>query len=294
MGNGGARAGTQALTMAADTINRGILRGALDQPLQAPDGNYFETTARGREGLFVAFVLERWLQSAPAGPIPFSGAESELAVNALAEGWNSSVIHLLAQRPQASRELQRAADGLSRRALRRLLSAMHRCGQLEIRASSDAGDAVYAVTDWLRAGVAALIAAARIERRYPSAETAPIDARDVEASFMLALPLLELPQDLSGSCRLGVALDENPGAPIVDAGPGMAGVTAQVGDGRVVSCMPGLDLRADTWAAGTASDWLDTVIEPDAKRVRTGGDRRLAALLLNALNQTLFGVPTRR
>lgn len=47
----------------------------------------------------------------------------------------------------------------------------------------------------------------------------------------------------------------------------MAGVTARVDRGRVVSCTPGFDLRAETWGAATASNWLDTVIEPDAKRV---------------------------
>ncbi len=72
-----------------------------------------------------------------------------------------------------------------------------------------------------------------------------------------------------------------------------AAIAALIDGGRVVSCEPGLDLRAETWAAGTASDWLDTVIEPDAKRVRSGGDKRLAALLLNRLHKTLFGVPTR-
>ena len=279
--------------MAADPINRDILRGGLGQPVRAPDGQRFETTPSGREGLFAAFVLERWLQAAPAGPIAFAGEGSEPAVNALVEGWDSSVIHALARRPQTFGELRAAADGLSRRALRRLLSAMRRCGQLEARGSTEAGDAVYGATDWLRGGVAALIAAARIELREPSAGAAPIDALDVEAAFMLALPLLELPQDLAGACRLGVALGDNPGAPVGDATPEMAGVTAQIEAGRVVSCAPGLDQGAKTWAAGTAGDWLDTVIEPDAKRVRRGGSRRLAAILIDNLHRTLFGVPTR-
>ena len=196
----GARAGTRALMMAADPINRDILRGGLGQPVRAPDGQRFETTPSGREGLFAAFVLERWLQAAPAGPIAFAGEGSEPAVNALVEGWDSSVIHALARRPQTFGELRAAADGLSRRALRRLLSAMRRCGQLEARGSTEAGDAVYGATDWLRGGVAALIAAARIELREPSAGAAPIDALDVEAAFMLALPLLELPQDLARAC----------------------------------------------------------------------------------------------
>lgn len=279
--------------MAADPINRDILRGALEQPLQAPDGQHFETTARGREGLFVAFVLERWLQSAPAGPIAFAGEESELAVNALAEGWASSVIHLLAHRPHTFDELHRAIDGLRRRTLRRLLSAMHRCGQLEMQTPTDTGAAVYSVTTWLRRSIAALIASARIERRDLGVETAPIDALDVEAAFQLALPLLELPESLSGECRLGVVLEEEAGAPFGEPDASMAGVTAQVERGRVVSCTPGLDPGAKTWGVGTASDWLDTVIEPDVKRVRSGGDRRLAALLVNGLHRTLFGVPTR-
>ena len=292
MSSGGMRAGAQVLTMAADPINRGILRSVLEEPLQVPDG-YFEVTAEGREGLFVAFVVERWLQSAPEGPIDFAGKEAGVAVTALAEGWSSGLIHALAQRPHTFRELQRAVDGLGKRALRRTLSAMRRAGQVEVRDSTDAGAAVYAATDWLRAGVATLIASARVERRDPTAVRVPIDALDVEAAFLLSLPLLELPEDLTGGCRLGVSLEDDTGAPIGEPDPSMAGVTAWVDRGRVVSCTPGLDLRADTWGAGTAMDWLDTVIEPDAKRVRTGGDRRLAALLLNSLHQTLFGVQTR-
>ena len=291
--SGGMRAGAHVLTMAADPINRGILRSVLEEPLQVPDG-HFEVTPEGREGLFVAFVVERWLQSAPEGPIDFAGKEAGLAVAALVEGWSSGLIHALAQRPpQTFRELQRAVDGLGKRALRRTLSAMRRAGQVEVHTSADGDAAAYAPTDWLRAGVAALAAAARVERRDPRADTVPIDALDVEAAFLLSLPLLELPQDLTGGCRLGVSLEDDTWAPIGEPDPSMAGVTARIDRGRVVSCTAGLDLRADTWGAGTASDWLDTVIEPDAKRVRTGGDRRLAALLLNGLHQTLFGVPTR-
>lgn len=44
------------------------------------------------------------------------------------------------------------------------------------------------------------------------------------------------------------------------------------------------------WAGATAEAWLNTVIEPDAKRVRTGGDKRLARLLLDGLHQRLFVV----
>ena len=52
-------------------------------------------------------------------------------------------------------------------------------------------------------------------------------------------------------------------------------------------CMNPRDHPTHTW-----THRLDTVIEPDAKRVRTGGDRRLAAILVNRLHETLFGVRT--
>lgn len=52
-------------------------------------------------------------------------------------------------------------------------------------------------------------------------------------------------------------------------------------------CMNPRDYPTYTW-----THRLDTVIEPDAKRVRTGGDRRLAAILVNRLHETLFGVRT--
>jgi len=287
------RAGAHVLMKAADPLNRSILRTVLERPVQAGPGSHYEVTGQGREALFVAFVIERWLQGAPDGPIDFESEEAGLAVAALAEGWASSLLHALARGPQTFRELRKSIDARSRRKLRRILTDMRRAGQVEARANGDDEAAAYAVTDWAREGIAPLIAAARLERRGPTAEMAPIDALDVEAAFLLALPLLELPEDLSGSCRIGVLLKDDAASPVLETAPDMAGVTARIDRGRAVACEPGLDLRAETWVAGTAGDWLDTVIEPDAKRVRSGGDRRLAALLLNGLHQTLFGVPTR-
>ncbi len=286
--DGGMRAGAHVLRMTADPINRNILRTLSERRVWAGPNHHLEITARGREGLFVAFVVERWLQDAPGGPIEFGGDEAEETVAALAEGWSSSAVHVLARGPCTLQELRGTIDGLGRRALTHTLSAMTRAGLVELRAGGD----VYAPSDWLRAGIAALIAAARVERRDPDNPASPIDALDVEAAFLLALPLLELPEDLTGSCRLGVGLEEDRAGPVPDAAPDMAGLTARIDAGRVVACEPALDPGAETWAAGSASDWLDTVIEADAKRVRTGGDKRLAALLLNRLHETLFGVPT--
>jgi DNA-binding HxlR family transcriptional regulator len=276
------RAGAQLLLMAANPINRGILRTVLEHPLEVAPGHRYEVSAGGREVLFVAFVVERWLQRAPEGPLHFDSKEAERAVVALAEGWTATVVHVLARGPHTFDELHRAIDGLSRRELRSHLSAMRKAGQVEPLPTEGNGT-LYAATEWLRAGIAPLTASARLERNNPREDMAPIDALDVEAGFMLSLPQVELPSELSGICRLGLNLDEGEAS-------AMTGVAAEIDQGAIVSCMPGLDKPANAWAAGTASQWLDTVIEPDTESVRTGGDRWLTRALLAGLHRALFGV----
>lgn len=267
--------------MATDPLNRKILRTVLERPL-VMEGGHYEVSPEGREALFVAFVVERWLQNCPRGPLPFDSKEAERAVSALVEGWSATVVHMLAREPMTLRELDQAIDGLGRRALRRHLAAMQSVGQVD--ALDDAGgESIYAATDWLRGGIAPLIAAARVELRKPMEDMSPIDPLDVEAGFRLSLALLELPIELSGTCWLGLNLEEVEHSRLT-------GVTVKVEEGYIVSCAPGLNREADAWAAGSAADWLDTVIEPDAKRVRTGGDRWLSSALLDALHRTLFGV----
>ncbi len=280
------RAGAHVLMMAADPIKRGILRKVLERPLEMEPGRLYQVSSGGREMLFVGFVVERWLQSTPGEPVAFDSPEAERAVTALAEAWSATVVHALAREPLTFRELREAVKGLNRRTLKRYLVAMQRAGQVETL-SGGGGEDIYALTDWLRAGIAPLIASARLELRNPMEGAAPIDALDVEAGFRLSLPLLELPRELSGACSLGLNL-------VDDESAGLTGVTAHIEEGRVISCTAGLDEKADAWAAASAADWLDTVIEPDAKRVRTGGDRWLASAVVTALHKTLFGVPVTR
>lgn len=276
------RAGAQILLMAANPINRGILRSVLERPLELEPGHLYKVSSGGQEALYAGFVVERWLQSAPHGPLDFDGKEAESAVAALAEGWSATVVHALAREPLTFGELERAVEGVGKRELKRHFRAMQDAAQIE--ALPGAGEPLYALTDWMRSGIAPLIASARLERRNPMEGMAPIDALDVEAGFRLSLPLVELPKELTGTCSLGLNLAE-------DESEAMTGVTARVEEGRVVSCVPGLDRGADAWAAATATQWLDTVIEPDTKHVRAGGDRWLADALVEALHRALFGLP---
>ncbi|HET9162459.1 MAG TPA: hypothetical protein VFN89_03305 [Solirubrobacterales bacterium] len=284
------RAGTHVLRMATNPIQRQILRTMVTRGVRVElDDAVYQVSPQGREVLFVSFVAERWLQSAPQGPLDFDGPQAEAAVLALAEGWNTTLIHALAHEPLTRKQLNDRLKGVRRGQVKRLLAAMRSSGLVEGRPSSEPGNedgVLYAVTDWLRAGLAPLAAAARVERRQGIKGAAPIDALDVEAAFYLSLPILELPRELTGVCRLGVNLDD-------EGKTALTGVTAEIDQGRVLTCHPGLEGPADAWANAPALDWLDTVIEPDAKRVRTGGDKWLPAALLRSLHETLFGVPVR-
>jgi DNA-binding HxlR family transcriptional regulator len=296
-----ARAGTLTLLMVASTTKRHILRELVDGPkpvaeMREEDGSpaqieigdsehaAVKITPAGQEMLFVSFVLERWLHSSPKGPLSLGSDEANEAIAALACAWSSTVMHVLAMGPLTLPELNRALDTLTYRALEDHVDAMEEAGQVEAHTGPD-GKTRYAVTNWLRQAIAPLAAAARLERLSSAEDTAPIADIDVGASFLLTLPLLELPSELSGSCRLGVQMSGGE--------PRLAGVTVCLEKGRLSSCLLELDESAGTWATGSADDWLDTVIEPNRKRVKIGGDEHLARTLLDGLHETLFGVPVR-
>ncbi|MGC1851256.1 MAG: hypothetical protein WA687_02320 [Solirubrobacterales bacterium] len=272
------------MLMATDPVKREILRTMQERVVELSPGELYAISPEGRQALFVGFSAERWLHSAPQGPLPFDSPEGDAAIVALAEGWSAAVVHALARGPLTFRELHRTVESMSRRALKRHLLAMQSAGQVEVHPEEGGEDAVYALTSWLRAGIAPLIAAARIELRTPIAGAEPIDVLDVEAGFLLSLSLISLPPEITGTCKLGINLG-------ADRGSGLTGVTTRIEQGQLVSIEPGLEGKANAWAAGPIGDWLDTVIEPDAKTVRTGGDKWLAAAVLDALHKALFGVP---
>jgi hypothetical protein len=239
-----------------------------------------QASPAGQELLVVGAVLERWLDSCPERSLRL-GPDAGPALSALLSGWSSTVMHALAAKPLTVAEATEVVGTLSYDVVEERIEGMANTGLLD--ALSGDGETRYAPTDWLSEGIAPLAAAARMEQRFPFGDTAPTAALDVEAAFLLTLPLLELPADLSGSCSLAVELSEG-------VLPSPAGVTARIDEGRIVSIEAHLDEKADVRASASAADWLDTLIEPDVKRVRTGGERRLARRLIYELHQTLFGV----
>ena len=235
----------------------------------------------GQGLLFVSSILERWLHDCPSGPLEL-GPDAAPALSALLNGWSSTVIHTLGAKPLTTVEITEAIAILDYDTIDDRIEEMLDAGLIDLLEEPDEEER-FGVTEWLRTGIAPLAAAARQELRHPLEDTAPIAALDVQAAFLLTLPLVDLPK-ISGTCSLAVELEEG-----VAGSP--TGVTVQVENGRLISCDVRLDEDVDAWASAPASAWLDTVIDKDTSQVRFGGDRLLASALLQGLHERLFGLP---
>jgi DNA-binding HxlR family transcriptional regulator len=276
------RAGAQILAMASNRINRGILRELSRQPIAWINNQQAQVTPAGREMGFVGAIGESWAKKAPDGGIDPNSDEAEEAAAVLIRGWTSTIVHRLAFEPLTLTELGRALDTMSREDVAANVAAMRDVGLLEARPNDGEG-AAFAVTDWLRHAIAPLAAAVRCERRWSADETPPVAPLDVEAAFLLTLPLLRLPVDLAGECRLVVELPESEERPA-------AGVMARVEDQRIAACSTDLAGSAAASAIGTDRAWLEALIEGMAEDLEFGGEETLARELVEALHCCLFRV----
>lgn len=317
-----ARSGTRALRLLAKPLNGAILHTLAKGPIRLIDlrrecGSPAQTTLRahlrelealgavdkhrhnrfpgaleyelgppGVELLFVLEILERWLEQAPDGPLEFGARGAKAATKALVEGWSSTMLRALAACPLSLTELDGVISGLNYPSLERRLAAMRLAGQV-IACENQGNGTPYRVTEWARRGIAPLSAAAQWERRHASAESEAIARVDVEASFLLTLPLVRLPSELAGLCRMGVEMRSSGEHLLV-------GAMAQVEEGRVSSCTVRMQGDADAWATGSPMAWLHAVTGSDVDGLQMGGDQRLVRSLIEGLHKVLFKAPARR
>jgi DNA-binding HxlR family transcriptional regulator len=274
--------GSPAQTTLRAQLNRLAEIGAISKERRNrfPGVLEYKLTAAGKDLVFVVDSLEGWLERAPSGPLRFGDNAAKAAIKALVEGWSTKMLRVLAARALSLTELDQVIGGLSYPALERRLGAMRLADQVEARPGNGRGTP-YAVTVWTRQGVAPLAAAARWERRNLPTTTAPIGRHDAEAAFLLSVPLLRLPSDAAGSCRMGVEFP--------DGGTRrLAGVMAQVSGGRIAKCTTQLQGHPDAWALGSPAAWLNAVVARDATGLELGGNCAFARALLDSLHQTLF------
>lgn len=313
------RAGGTVLSILAAPLSVPILRAHLDGPLRLPDlreriGGAAQTTLRGQVGnlraigalerhvrsgmpytvvntltpagsaiLGVAEVVDAWLMRAPQGPIAFGSEPAKAAIRAVVSAWGSTMLRALAARPLSLTDMSNVIEELSYPALERRLTALRAAGQVQALPAEPHKATPYAVTEWTRQAVAPLVAAGRCECEHLYETTAPLTRIDIEAAFLLAVPLVHLEAGRHGACLL--AVDTGGERKEQDR---LAGVRAEVEDGEVTFCDSQLEEDPRTWALGTVSSWVKTILDGDLGGLRIGGaDADLAEDLIRGLHATL-------
>jgi DNA-binding HxlR family transcriptional regulator len=275
----------QATGLPAQTTLRGHLGGLEEvgavakRPTQRmPYAVENDLTPMGEQLLTVAQALEGWLQEAPGGTIPLESSAARGVVKAFVDGWASTIVRSLATRPMSLTELDREILELSYPALERRLSSMRMAGLVEARPGEGSGTP-YALTEWARRGVRPLAAAARCERVHLGRRAAPLTEADIEGAFLLATPLVGLPDQSSGTCQLEV-----------EGAPGLreqSGVKVEVEKGRVVACDRGLADGPSSYAVGTTTKWFTAITDGTLNELRFGGGRQFAENFVFAMHLTL-------
>jgi DNA-binding HxlR family transcriptional regulator len=238
----------------------------------------------GRGLLPVAGALRLWLSTAPDGEVELGTRAAKRTIKALIEGWSHCIVRAVAARPFSLTQLDGLISSLTYPALERRLTAMRDAGLL-VACPSEGRGTPYAATDWLRRAIGPLAAAALWERSHIAEASTPVSRLDVESAFLLAVPLLTLPSELSGTCRLAVEMPRG-------GEHDFAGVRIEVRDGEVLSCTSRLAGPVDASLTGSTRAWLGAVIEGEPRHLeRRGGDRELAAIFIDGLHGALFRVP---
>jgi DNA-binding HxlR family transcriptional regulator len=313
----GARSGAQTLLLLADPLNVAALRalstGSKRQlELRREAGSPAQSTLRahlksleevgviarhrhetfpgvveyqlerpGEELLLVAATLERWLVAAPQEQLALGGNAAKAALRALVDGWSSTMLHALAAGPLSLTELDRLISDLNYPSLERRLAAMRLASLVEPAPANGKGTP-YAVTGWLRRGVGPLAAAIHWKRGNAPAQTAPPGRIDIEAALLLAVPLLRLPEKLSGVCRIAVEIPNG-------STPRLGTVLVDLEDGRVALCAARPGGAPTGWASGSLTAWLAALTKADLDGFELGGDCRFARTVLEALSEALLG-----
>jgi DNA-binding HxlR family transcriptional regulator len=238
----------------------------------------YAITRSGQGLLEVGEFLESWLGQSPEEPIELGTVAARNTIKALVEGWSTNIVRALAGRTLSLTELDRLIPRVSYPSLERRLVALRIVGLVEGR-RMEGGATPYNATDWLRRAVAPFIAAIAWEQTFLPHSSQPVGRLDIEAAFLLSIPLMELPRSVNGKCRLAVEVQRGPT-------PVFAGVLVCVEEGRVSSCQPNLKGEVEGWASGSPRAWLRRLTGKPAQELELGGDVALIDAVIEALRRT--------
>jgi DNA-binding HxlR family transcriptional regulator len=251
--------------------------GVLERRRQSefPATAEYSLTPGGEALLQVASLLQEWLMAAPDGPILLGSMAAKSATKALVGGWSSNIVRAVAARALSLTELNVLIPKVSYPTLERKLGAM-RIAKLVEPQPGDGRGTPYGPTEWLRKATIPLTSAAAWERKFVADSAPQIGRLDVEAAFLLSIPLIELDPELTGKCRLSVELRGG-------SSPAFAGVVLGIENGKVVSCTSRLEGDVRAMASGTVPAWLRQMNGGPRGEFETSGDPELAMAIPNAL-----------
>ncbi len=228
---------------------------------------------------FAAARLERWLAECPEGPLAPSH-EARPVLTALVDGWDSTAIHALAAGPVTVGDVAEAIGAPRLEPAAAALREMQETDLVELL-PEPGGDPRFVPTEWLRRSIGPLGATALVEIEETPEGARPIDRFDVEAAFRLTLPLIpRLDPAISHLCRLVVTMP--------DRRADQGGVLALIEQGEIASVSSDLTIHSPTFASGTPSGWVETLIDPSKPQLSVGGNLEVLGDLLHGLHELLF------
>lgn len=306
------RAGAQALTVLAAPLHIHTLKALEEGPMDLLDlrravgsppqstmrvytriledlgilerrrSNEFPATAQytltpvGIALLKVAGFLQEWLAAAPDGPILLGSVAAKSGTKALIGGWSSNIVRAVAARALSLTDLNKLIPKISYPTLERKLDAM-RTAKLVAPQPGESRGTPYGATEWLRQAVVPLTSAVSWERQFIPEPAAQIGRLDVEAAFLLSVPLVALDPGLTGRCRLSVEVRGG-------SAPAFAGVVVGVEEGKVVSCTSRLEGDVQASASGSAVAWMRQMNGGPPGHLEVSGDFPLAEAITGALH----------
>lgn len=247
---------------------------------QFPAAVTFELSPSGLELLGAATSLSTWLAAAPDGSLSLGDPAAKSAIKALVDAWTTKMLRALAAKPLSLTELDRLLAGVNYPALERRLGALRLAGLVE-PAPARSGHSPYRVTRWLREAVGPLVAGASWEREQTPGASKALGRLDVEAIFLLAVPLLQLPTTVDGSCRLAVDVSNG-------RQEALAGAVVTVDQGRPVACSSDLTDPASGTVEGPADAWLKALRSEDENGIEVDGDHALVDALMAGLRRVVL------
>lgn len=247
----------------------------------SPSALEYRLSASGSDLLVVVAHLRHWLADSPNTAFELGTDAAKASVKSLVDAWLTTMLAPLSERELTLTELNRELVTISYPTIERHLEAMCLAEQVKPLERTGRGTP-YMVTDWLRRGIAPLVAAARWEHRHRPDGATPITRLDVESAVTIAAPLLNLPSSLSGVCEMA-------------AGP--AGAAArdnrtmgvlELRNGRPLFGAVFPERKPDVWVRGTGEAWFSAVIDGDRDELEISGEQELIGTFLAGVHEALF------